>query len=102
MLINVTQEHIDKGEFRNSECCPIALAIKDKFKVKNVYISANSITIGVFPDEVFATGIQPPEEVKDWILNFDTYTKADRKPVLPFTFELDLTPQTDEEERNAE
>lgn len=92
MLITVTQEHIDSAyadpliKDIPSKHCPIALALKDKFKVDYVCVELDYCIIGQFPDDIIGSHIELPQTAMDFISTFDS-----RNPVTPFSFELDLS-----------
>lgn len=46
MEINITQEHIDKGERKNPKKCPISLALKEQFETRYTNVDSNNVTIG--------------------------------------------------------
>jgi hypothetical protein len=78
MLINVTQDDIDKGEPCRAFCCPIALAIERQTKaLPESVVVYRQITIG----SKFI--MDSPPEVLNFIDKFD-----DGKNVEPFSFEL--------------
>lgn len=95
MLITVTQEHIDKGRIRDAFNCPVSIALQEQFKVVTVAVNRITIDIGRFPDEVFAEDLPCPQVVKDWIANYDDFNR--NRPARPFSFELNLTPPSQEE-----
>lgn len=100
VIVKVTQEHIDKGrtisyDERICNNCPIALALKDTFKVQETYASYGHLRVGVFPENL-TFEVETPDNVFQWMNNFDVknnpYTKEEefKKSVQPFEFELSL------------
>jgi hypothetical protein len=79
-LIDVKQEHIDKGRRTSASSCPIALAIVD----------ATGKSAGVTRDYIALYGFMsmrhymPPKEAQDFIRKFDMQI-----PVEPFSFVLE-------------
>ena len=96
LIINVTQEHFDKGLHKDACGCPTALAINDVLKdtfsrlTKNDYnyFSVVSVRqIGIFKDENIKVAIvDTPPKVAEFILDYDW--KFNYEPE-PFTFEID-------------
>jgi hypothetical protein len=84
MIVKVTQEHIDKGQIGSSRSCPIALALKDTFKVKFSQVTGVCLTVGQFPENLVFT-IPTPPKIMDFIEAFDL-----ELVVEPFEFELSL------------
>jgi hypothetical protein len=76
MLINVTQEHIDKGKRGSVIFCPVARAVREVFG-DGVVASGAGILIKGYHHHV-------PHIVQEFMQNFDT-----TKPVKPFSFELE-------------
>jgi hypothetical protein len=92
MLIEVTQEHIDRALQRvdvdtYDKCyeCPVALALKDRFQVKYIFAGYSYLQIGRFPEDNIYYTLAVPQDVSLWESNFDN-----GNPVQPFSFELDL------------
>lgn len=91
MKIIVTQEHINAAladpDLRNNptQCCPIARALKDTFKVKYVKADYRWLRIGNFPEDTLIFTRDTPLEAEEFMHKFD-----EEKTVLPFEFELDL------------
>jgi hypothetical protein len=79
MLIEVTQDHIEKGKTRGCFDCPIALAMIDAglrhpFVMNTIVSTASS-----------SCDMDLPQEAVEFIAGFDTGGF-----VKPFSFELDL------------
>jgi hypothetical protein len=82
--INVTAEHIARGEPENCERCPVALAIMDALPGAGVpEVGPSQVTFRVADDKW--ADIDLPQAAGDFIETFDGGT-AD---VEPFTFDLD-------------
>ena len=82
--INVTAEHIERGEPENSEHCPVALAIMDALPQAGVpCVGSSEVTFRAADDRWVDVGL--PDEVSVFIETFDDGTDN----VGPFTFELD-------------
>ena len=89
-LIPVTEEHIKNGKAKDPSCCPVALAVKERMAVKDVF--ANCYTIRGDIDYSHGFCVRAPDSVYDFI------TKYDRgEPVEPFSFDLDTDIPEDEE-----
>lgn len=78
MLIEVTQDHINKGCRKAIFDCPVAMAILDKFPQYPVIVMYNYIEIGYYRCPL-------PSEVRDFIATFDEYGPSH---VKPFSFDL--------------
>lgn len=74
--ITVTSKHIAKGKRSSNNKCPVALALKDKFR--DNWVNVNRIYI-----EVKGKFYRVPQSVKDFIGNFDILGKG-----KPFSFLL--------------
>ena len=85
--INVTAEHIARGERENCERCPVALAIRDAFP-DLAYIEVAPEGIGIGPPGADIYGIEAhidvPREVQEFIWDFDDSGRGE-----PFSFDLD-------------
>jgi hypothetical protein len=84
MIINVTQEHIDKGEAGRCSKCPIALAIQEQTK----YVGARVDRIKFYKSEIdllLRLGKELPVEAVEFILWFDSRMLH---RIKPFSFEL--------------
>lgn len=80
-LIKVKQSHIDEARIRikngglKSCNCPIALALKEHFKARNVAVGVSSFSID------YNHLADTPRSCKRFIIKFDS-----GKPVKPFNF----------------
>lgn len=85
MIINVTQEHIDKGFRKICRACPVALAMKDatgkNFNVTPLYV--RDMTGVDIHEEFKGKRYKIPKCVTSFVENFDT-----EYPVEPFSFEF--------------
>ena len=80
MKVEVTQEHIDRGQ-RKAHCyCPVALALKDVGVKEPVVFGGYFRALGDTEDTKL------PPKVDDFVLAYDLGLK-----VTPFTFDLDLS-----------
>lgn len=85
MVINVTQDHIDKGIPFNVCACPVALAIKPHVKPRH-YVAVKSYVIGLWhTNHTLVESWDLPQAVQDFIDAFDC-----GKSVQPFSFELPI------------
>jgi len=79
--IRVLKKHINKGEYRSSERCPIALALEDS-GLKFARVSDLELQ---FEYKGESHSINPTNRVMTFINRFD-----DRLDVKPFTFNLPI------------
>jgi hypothetical protein len=84
MIINVTQQHIDKGEPGFSSRCPIALAVKDATGAPWVIADGTEIAWSFDYLDPFHS-FKPSDELVTFMENFDL-----NKPVTPFSFEAEV------------
>jgi DNA gyrase inhibitor GyrI len=78
MKINVCQEHINRGERKRCDRCPIALAVKDKLESKDINVNAMGIFVGLYCQFKWHL----PKSAQKFIKRFDAGGH-----VKPFTFE---------------
>lgn len=90
MLIQVNQEHIDKGVVGSVSECPVALAVKEHSGCDRVVANPSYIMVankgvreGVRGKFIKST-VKTPSVVASFIDNFDRYYKVE-----PFEFELE-------------
>lgn len=77
MEIKVTLEHICHGQHHKGDACPVALALREAFPNKKVWVDPlYTIEIG---EDVYVA----PEEVRQFVERFD-----DGEEVEPFAFNL--------------
>lgn len=82
MIINVTQEDIEKGSIGNPFECPVAFALKKTFPHWYlIRVGLNVIEFVLFDD--VDVQVETPEKVKEFILQYD-YGEI----VSPFEFEI--------------
>jgi len=81
MIINVTQEHIDKGQPRKVCECPVALAIMQALGItepRSVFVGLGNISTRAW--------VKPtPVNVMKFIIEFDAFHRVE-----PFNFWLDV------------
>lgn len=82
MKFKVTTESIKLGTRGDSERCPVALAILDVCRSRNIYVGDDEIAIDVYRFET-------PDAILNFICRFDSGLG-----VFPFSFELDLAPES--------
>ena len=100
LILEVTQEDIDKGKSCNSVECPIALALLRKFNIpqehkqgddmnpNDVGVRVGLTTCGVFTKDS-STYYNLSEEAQDFIMAFDEVARGnDRNNIKPATFIL--------------
>lgn len=85
MIIEVTQEDINKGIPRQCALCPVALATK-RASGRELQVTKNKILMFSNISGEKAQWIQLPEKVVDFIQVYDTT----RKKLKPFSFELEI------------
>ena len=78
MRIQVTQEHIDKGERMRGRQCPIALALRDA-GISDPTVFTSSIDFG-------ERTVVSPDDVEAFVRRFDAGNR-----VRPFWFDLDVS-----------
>jgi hypothetical protein len=83
--VNVTQEHIDKGEQAMCQLCPVALAIKDVNDVTYVKIGSSIFNVLFKGDYALRPNGKMPVEVGNRILDFDQ-----GHGMQPFSFTLEV------------
>lgn len=98
IILDVTQEDIDKGTKHSTTYCPVALSLR------RIYPKAKLVTVGVVEASVYTPrrnflGIIPrgeefiritlPKRVSKFIRNYDAYGAKDEY-VKPFTVEVEI------------
>lgn len=78
MIINVTQDHIDRGKMGRACRCPIALAVLEQLNLSVGLVCVTSHTL-----YIESKGHLMPPEASEFVTRFDA-----EKPVSPFTFEV--------------
>ena len=78
MIIEVTQEHIDKGRLRNSQKCPFALACLAK-GLKEVQVCSSRVYF-----DGFTSSYPLPKPIRRFVHRFDLGL-----PVKPSRFRLE-------------
>lgn len=88
IIINVTQDEINRGERNKCKSCPIALSIIRSVDYPHVYVGKNIVTFytshdfsRILPSKI----VKLPKEIQNWIYAFDS-----KMPVMPISFELDV------------
>ena len=84
MMIEVTQDHIDRGKHFESGYCPVALALKDALDSPEAW--AGAALLGDGKGNTYAV----PHAVRNWIRLFDDWRKREDQPcpVSPFSFPM--------------
>lgn len=101
MIVKVTQEHINKAKenidkakttevLAHSCNCPIAAALKDTFKTKFARANYQTLLVGKFPEDNIIFEKDTPNEVIEWMNEYDIQLYEKRLAVEPFEFELSL------------
>ncbi len=80
--IFVTKKHIKKGKRRKMLSCPIALALKQKFKDQEPEVSSEEVALWSNGDQQFYT---LPQKAQKFVEDFD-----EGKKVKPFIFCLNI------------
>lgn len=88
LVVNVTQEDIDKGEAASCSSCPIALALRRIAPLARVYTDCVALAGELYSPKAILeshTFIRLPEEAMKFIQTFDF-----RNHVSPFSFTLQV------------
>jgi len=84
MQIEVTQEHIEKGQQSNCVACPVALALRERLDSDvTLYVASDHVFMVKFPHRV---NLRLSAEVQKFIAGFDNKASG----LNPFEFELDI------------
>jgi hypothetical protein len=81
MKIEVTEEHIQRGQRGHACKCPVALAATEAFG-RQVYVHFDTIQIPDMDDLIFIAS----ERIRQFTRDYDL-----SRPVTPFSFEVDMT-----------
>jgi hypothetical protein len=82
VIIEVRQDHIDKGLKKNCHSCPVALAVKEKFpNWRQISINGFDLYHGYFDIKC----VELPVKVYNFVGNFDS-----GRPVKPFKFKIKI------------
>lgn len=81
---NVTQKHIDDGECEMAFECAVYLCIKEELCFGNFSTFRN---IGMVLGDGKSASIKLPENIFEWIKEFDRYRKTESEPI---TFEVEI------------
>lgn len=84
VIINVTQEHCDKGIPRNSYCCPVALAFEEAGYEKPNVVVFDCVSVRVGPSRRRRNLWLNDDSLAQKILDFDKTGK-----MKPFSFTFD-------------
>lgn len=84
LKVNVTQEHIDKGERYNTGGCPIAWALRDALPEGCCGINVHVRVAVWFDDAQVYHQAWLPRPAQDFVVEFDN-----GYDISPFSFELD-------------
>ena len=83
LKVNVTQEHIDKGERYSTSACPIARALKDVLPADSCAVNVRAAVAVWFQNSGYYRAWLP-HSAQDFVVEFDS-----GQDVEPFSFELD-------------
>ncbi len=91
LILEITQEDIDKGKAGNCSLCPIALALMRKFNLDPSEDSLDYARVGLTMASIFPVMdrerkpqyFNMPDEASEFIKDFDS-----KLPVKPFSFTL--------------
>lgn len=86
MRIDVTQDHIDRGIRKTCNQCPVALATIETIGDTTLRISHHEVYSGISGKNLAIL----PENVSEWIRNFDRYSPDTGYKPEPFSFEVNL------------
>ena len=86
MIIDVTQDNIDKGSKFNSTFCPVGLAITSQQGFYNLSVTAFSIRYYDKDCNLFV--IKNDKSLQNWIQTFDNFNT---RLVPPFQFEINIS-----------
>lgn len=85
MIAKITQKHIDKGKLQDCQHCPVALCLNE---MSNFNWSVSGITmLALNPYTVIDT----PNEVAEWLRNFDFSGGIRIGSTLPKPFEFHIS-----------
>ena len=87
MIINVTQDHINRGVRFDPNSCPVSLAMKEKGFL-NVDVSSSIINYIDEFDTLFT--IVNDDSLCYWIQTFDN-SQSNLDLIYPFQFEINIT-----------
>lgn len=76
-VIKVTAEHISRGFKQDSESCPIAMAARDSFLSREVFVGRSIMCVDGYTYDM-------PPEASRFVRSFDKGL-----PVEPFEFEVE-------------
>ena len=83
LKVNVTQEHINKGERHSTSACPIAWALKDVLPADSCAVNVRaSVAVWFRNSDYYRAWL--PRSAQDFVVEFDN-----GQDVSPFSFELD-------------
>ena len=87
----VTRHDLDHGHQVKCESCPVALSMKRRLKRDDIAVSAEYVEL--FYDKSHRTlgkRVPFPEQVYQFIVNFDRSENVDRQDIPPFRFTLEI------------
>lgn len=86
MIVNITQEHIDRGQKGRAHRCPMALAVRDQLNLSTEQVAVTQYTLYIDCKSY----ILPPT-ASNFVRAFDA-----GREVSPFTFEVKNDPNQGE------
>lgn len=89
MIINVTQEHIDRGYKANCTFCPIALAVRPYGEISMLRVDNSSIWIYDYSQQYSRFKLATlPDKAIEFITDFDTKDHYGSEFAKPFSFHI--------------
>lgn len=92
--IYVTEEHVKNGERYDPFGCPVAQAIREMFGIYP-YVSTSTGSVFCLKQEGMVHDMEYFLDIPDWVVDkIKSYDRGD-EDMLPFSFEVKLTPHTE-------
>lgn len=86
MIINITQEHINRGQKCRAHRCPMALAVQDQLNLSPGLVAVTQYTL-----YIDCKALTLPPAASNFVKSFDA-----GREVSPFTFEVKNDPNQGE------